>query len=549
MGVFDTSRCPVPDVPSISALPAIVDCGVPPAPPSALDCPDLELSIADLGAQASLDGIPGPAGVAGPLGPPGNDGGCQCGHSIYRWNGSVWLRIFSDCPTSAVAPTDPGIVPGQQAVLCCPPTTTLTATAHCVASLIETFATATLIQTGNCDYQLNLFFGLYCPPGYLSVVPPSSSCGEGVSPAVVIQFENELDTGPLDPVDSLTSSPNPGCCSWDITAAGNVAKVKLLTRTRYATATARWQAGDFFKHPPTVEATDDITGDAITIVLPMSGFQDPNVQAGDRIAYLPMLDCRNVAVNDYQDCKIRSVKMMSWTEGKLASKTADLTRWGWEPWEDIANLFPLGHGGAGNIDDKGHGVDAGDVGGRKTHDGGSDQADHHDHDARHSHTATVGFASLAVGGEGLIETSKDLTGVIFIDPVTGTDEHVQHFHQIYFTATAEGDSGDGLGEPTSAWEGLPAGLCGEPFFGGSSISTSLPAATDCVVWPGFHHDVLDPKHSHFLDALFVALKLRIEPGSHDHEATIQPPNELYLKHSEENHVPPYKALIFLYRTS
>jgi hypothetical protein len=101
-------------------------------------------------------------------------------------------------------------------------------------------------------------------------------------------------------------------------------------------------------------------GLSVSCFLPRSGFGDPNVRQGDVVGAMLDFDGNWVAVTDYMDDKIGTVKM--WV-----GNPQDVGR-GWRIVDGMAGKFPVGVIDDSNFDDDGNGpTSPGATGGKKKH--------------------------------------------------------------------------------------------------------------------------------------------------------------------------------------
>jgi len=203
---------------------------------------------------------------------------------------------------------------------------------------------------------------------------------------------------------------------------------------RLATATANWNN---VVHPGdcTVAATDDETGDAVTIQLYRPGpAVDPNVRTGYQVAYAYDADGFPTAVSGYLDCKIGMIKVWSGAIGDIPA--------GWQLCNgtngtpDLRDRFLVGAGSTYAV---------GATGGATTHthigttDGtvlttDTDGAHTHmgltDADGNHSHGGATGTGSISssgahthAAGTASGTTDNNTTGVTIND-------HAAHNHEL-----------------------------------------------------------------------------------------------------------------------
>ena len=538
MGAFDQSKCDLPEVTSISALPAIEDCAVPEFPFDAflLECNDLDV-IAPSGADGGdgVPGIPGPRGPTGPPGPAGASASCTCGGSTYVWTGATWVAVVSDCPEQATPPASAGSAPGQTAQTCCPWRFNAVSTYQCVFSPAQVYADVNVTPGPDCSFDYHFDFGLLCSSG-VSV----SACEGGASGLETITFRGN----PGAPC----CAPNEGgdwCCDFSVrNLGGGTAQIQLgAVRVRSATAVSNWFDGT----PPQVQAEDNDTGDAIEIELPRTAFRDPNVRVGDSLLYIVTPDCRFVAVGNYMDHAVGTMLARLWDLSELGAAEAGLNARGWYICDgsngtaNTAERFLPGHPCPGSFDCIGGGTQAGSTGGRRTHDGAG-ACDHQPHAFSHGHFCD-GFgcsttpATLMLGGAiNSVVTEPAKTLIEVRDPGSMSVQHMAHLHN--YSASEQS-----WNHPTprnfSEFEGWTEGdaTCND------KIPTSKEKANDCDETNFvMTHQVEETEHVHTVSAT----GLRLNPETHGHKFGILP-KSLLAQHSEENHIPPYLAIVFIER--
>jgi len=254
----------------------------------------------------------------------------------------------------------------------------------------------------------------------------------------------------------------------------------------------------------TVKECDDSVGtnphgDDIVVYLPSNAGGDPNLVAGDVIAFVVTANTTPVCVSSYMDDPIGTVKMFTGTSGETrpgwvcmnGSQNTDKTRTG-EAWS-MVDKFPRGACSDGQI---------GLTGGSETHDHGGE---------------TGSSAPL---------TSSNTTGIAVDNHPAWTiaealRDHDDHSHLV--AANPEGpqfapqeDGGSNLVSVTCTSGVKSAANCGEPAAGGELGHYGKESGGDLT------HYVTDPGHQHDVD---------------DHTHTIP----------TDSHLPPYRTLRFIER--
>ena len=525
MGAFDQSKCDLPTIEPISALPAIEDCAVPEFPFDGflLECADIEIALPGADGGDGAPGLPGAAGPPGVQGPPGTSGGCPCGNTIYVWTGFGWNQVSSACPSHAAAPSTPGSVVGQTAQSCCPPRFESSASGLCVGSLGATGVEVDVEPLDGCRFNIDWDFTLYCPGGGFSVEPVTGACGSGVSGVSSLQF-----------VDI-----EPGCC--DFRVAGSTVRLGTV-RHRMGTVASTISLGSL----PHATVVDNETGQSFIVDFPRAGWTDPNVRGGDQVAFGVRSDgCRGVAIGDYSDDKVGTAKWLSWSLAELSAKSAFMTSRGWEVWMAMAGKFPVGQSTGGqDFDGAGGDLLAGSTGGRKDH-GGPEDNDHKPHIFIHNHRVEMTETCLRITTpeNTFIYTEPAEANADFTDPITGTTRHYEHRHTVY-PGPVQFHSGDIKFWHHPADPIQTAGLCSD-----NPHLTSFPLSLDCGPHPGFDHEIQDPKHAHRFDLSTLTAGLTIIPMCHTHPPFDTPGNEEphLLMHTPANHIPPYRVTVYVRR--
>lgn len=109
-------------------------------------------------------------------------------------------------------------------------------------------------------------------------------------------------------------------------------------------------------------AGDNPTGSNVTVLLPKSAEQDPNVISGDVIGYKTADGSENVCVSDYLDSKIGAVKMWALTSGAIPPgwATMDGSANSGGSGIDLSGKFVRGSSGSGTVsgdDQHSHSID------------------------------------------------------------------------------------------------------------------------------------------------------------------------------------------------
>jgi hypothetical protein len=321
-----------------------------------------------------------------------------------------------------------------------------------------------------------------------------------------------------------------GIACWDdIEARYKIIDMRQSATALWAKATADWTTGS----PPAIEAVkvDDALGanpgDAISVLLPRAGDQDPNLRQDDVFAYQRTSSGELVCVSDYLDDKIGTMKMWIKHEAFI---------------DQIPRGWALMDGAANSVANGGSGIDMGRkyVGGFKAADAddvsfaniGNDigirNHSHEDHaagvtgsrnltvnpsdgDTATGHTdanetgitatlaAATGVTVVAASAgtpagtissqsvtvlEATVSGTTDsaTTGIEVHDPTTGTVSHPDHAHELMNNAFALGFPDNTLGGAT-------------PCTGGA---VTVEAVGDCGTGTGIalSHEVDDPGHEH-----------------------------------------------------
>jgi len=542
MGVFDTSRCPVADVPPISALPAIVDCGVPPSPPPAIDCPDIEIPPTTLPATntaTSIPGMQGPPGAPGPQGEPGMPGSCPCLSAVYEWNGLGWVLISNPCVGVPPAPLGSGFL-GERRHSCCPYDFRVTYSSECVYTDAEVNVALTATPVGPCRTDLNFDFLFRC------LNPLAVISGEGCG----VDVAN---------VTTLQMGAQGGCCDFFVAPDPIDPQIAVIRpeglRGRWAKALAS-SSGD------SVLAEDLHDHAIITLPLLSIPMRQPNVRAGDLLAYVLTDGCGLVVVSDYQDAPIGTVRPMSWTAGELSGQHADMNTRGWFLYGDLAGKFPIGWSPDG-LDFDGLGLFndllPGSTGGIKNH-------THPDHLWIHTHGAAIQATHLDIVADNLV--TRCAPANLLVDTEGNPGEggggrfhqmHQHHtadqLHQIYFTP--QNTAGDNY---FSVARFYAAGACFVDGAPGNLVILS-DALVACEIAAFFDHTLVDPPcgseetgHVHhivganFSDHVFVTWSTGSEYVHADHNHPIEVhPQTMTFTHTVANHIPPYRATIWIVR--
>ncbi len=237
------------------------------------------------------------------------------------------------------------------------------------------------------------------------------------------------------------------------------------------------------------EGTNPDTGTEITVLLPKAAEQDPNVVTDDVIAYMEAEDATHVAVTDYLDEKIGTVKMWALASGSVQP--------GWAVMNGSDNAGPAGS--AIDLTDK-------FVRGKATSGGSGGTADH-------THTVDLTIYSHNVAD---LAFSLDHKHHVEIDPHSVLE--LRHEHPIATGTPFNQGAGTQRDKPALC-TGWPVGA-----YAGSEGSCSG------YDWgPLYHHGETEPA--------YLSGSIPEQELYHEYEITID----------ESPHLPEYIEMIFIER--
>ena len=551
MGAFDQSKCDLPEVTSISALPAIEDCAVPEFPFDAalLECLDLDIPfpVSDgVSGSPGTPGPPGPQGFPGPQGAPGSSAGCSCGSTTYTWTGFSWSKGASACSDDAKPPASSGSFVGEQRFTCCPPTINAnTLSAVCVDSNAEVGVDVLMTGSDECTYDADFLFRMRCIGGIN--VRPSGGCGAVVTDVSNLQFGHA----------------GGGCCDFVVSpGAAGVARIGIGNQIRPRLAMALADQTGAFALLQDVE-----TGDEVTLVLSGHGLMTPNVRAGDYVAWGFSADCDVVALGSYLDDPVGTVKMMDWNSTTLQMRTAEMNARGWYAVSEFEGKFLIGFStGGGNFDDQGGNT-------LPMEGGGSFEHVHDPHNLNHSHGGGWQATRLLVDGQ-LNPTTCTFIPDLRVITESGNANHTPHFHTMPVPTVKVDGKYNFEYDPDAPYANyVPSSVvrCADNRPYTLVQGRTRPELDPQCNWgdPWSHqitqrlcsgpNEPTNFGHKHFFEEeSFDAVCVEYQDndtgdwicsgGYHSHDGTISDAGGIH-EHTPANHIPPYRATVFIIRLS
>ena len=419
-----------------------------------------------------------------------------------------------------------------------------TIAAVCVDSNALVGVDVALTGTSDCTYDADFLFRMRCIGGVN--VRPSGGCGTPVNDAVSVQFGH---TGG-------------GCCDFVVSQqAAGVANVGIggQIRPRLAIAITDQSAG--------FAVVQDLeTGDEVFLFLSAFGRQTPNLRAGDYLAWGFSADCDAIALGSYLDDPVGTIKMMDWDFTTLQQKNAEMNSRGWYVLDEIAGKFPIGFStGETDFDEQGGSALPGDTGGTFEH-------THDPHNLNHSHGGGPQDTKLSIDGE------LNPTTCTFVDfrviTESGNSVHSTHFHT-YPVPSAKVDGKYNFEyDPEAPYTNYTPDFIarcadGRPYTGIQG-RTRPELEPPCNYQDPWAHTITqrpcsgpnEPTnfgHKHiFPDTSFDAVCIEYQDdesaewlcnnSAHGHDATISDSGGIH-EHTPANHIPPYRATVFIIRLS
>jgi hypothetical protein len=314
----------------------------------------------------------------------------------------------------------------------------------------------------------------------------------------------------------------------------NVTNLSVAGTVLFAKATANWIDGGPVNSSVACAKCDQtgaLTGGTVTIYLPSIGAMQPNVRLGDIVAYTVDEDGDAIAVSDYLDDRIGTIK--AWNEpnnipGGWQAIAAGKTIVGYDDADEDFDEVGVTAGTKTHTHDD---HDAGDIsphfgGGGSTGSGGGGTLTFSGSTGTATSSGTVSTASSSIevipGGSGEVETSEQskdptlsgATGYAISEAVTVDDPGHQHDEGTYINAYIGTPSASVMGPPTDKRDSNLT-FVGDGTGGSPSTSSFNVAIDRAQVFSGV---TVDGDHTHTVTMSDIAGYLKV--SAHTHTLTI-----------------------------